>query len=156
MAGSLVATVKAAVIDGLATHLEETPGFNAADPENEVLVEYGYSFKVNAAQRIYVGRARADTPPAHLKAGRNVRKEQGTFQLVVRVEKPGGNVQEADDRVDAIGTEVETWLADRKSDQLGIGLTALYVTGWDQNYAGTDSCVVSIREYTVRWTAERR
>lgn len=151
MAGSLVTVVRRAVTDGFGAHLAALPSFNTA--EQEVLVEYAYTFGTQAAQRVYTGRAQADTPPAAIRSGRNVRHEDGTFEVNVSVQLPGCTPEEADLRVDAIGTELEEWLADRKSDQLGIGLTSLYVESWIGDYFGIDGGAGAIRTYTVRWNA---
>lgn len=151
MAGSLSTAVRKAVMDGFRTHLAGLPGFNAA--ESEVLVEYAYSFGVQAAQRVYTGRSRADTPPAALRSGRNHRNETGTFEVNIVVQLPAASPEEADERVDAIGTQLEEWVADRKSDQLSVGLTSLYVTSWLGDYFGVDGGSGSIRTYTVTWNA---
>lgn len=151
MAGSLVTAVRRAVTDGFRDHLATLPGFNTA--ENEVLVEYAYTFGAQAAQRVYTGRAQADTPPAAIRSGRNVRHETGTFEVNVSVQLLDATPEQADLRVDEIGTQLEEWLADRKSDQLGIGLTSLYVESWIGDYFGIDSGAGALRTYTVRWNA---
>lgn len=151
MAGSRGVAVRRAVTDGFRTHLEALPGFNAA--EDKVEVEYAYSFKQQFRQRVYTGRSNGTTPPAGMRAGRNYRNETGTFQVNIRVEIPGVSQLEADERVDEIGVQFEEWLADRKSDQLGVGLTSLYVTSWAGDYFGVDSGAGSLRTYTVTWNA---
>ena len=153
MAGSLSVPVRKAVIAGLRTHLEGLPAFNATAAEDEVAVEYAFGFGQQHRQRIYTGRSSADTGSAGMRAGRNFRNEVGTFALIVRVEMPDTTQEEADTRVDEIGVQVEEWIADRKSDQLGIGLTSLYVTGWSGDYFGVTNGAGSIRQYNVRWTA---
>lgn len=153
MAGSLVTAVRRAVTDGFRAHLAALPAFNASAGEGEVVVEYAYTFGVQHAQRVYTGRAQADTPPAALRAGRNHRNETGTFEVNVVAQLPGCTPEEADLRVDAIGTQLEEWLADRKSDELGIGLTSLYVVSWIGDYFGIDNGAAAIRTYTVRWNA---
>lgn len=151
MGGSLSTKVRKAVTDGLAARFDSLPGFNAL--EDEVDVRYAYSFGAQVAQQVYTGRSRADTDGGPLRSGRNVRTEVGTFEIVVRVELPGCDPEEADERVDEIGTVIEEWISDRKGDQLGIGLTSLRVTSWAGDYYGVDGGSGSIRSYTVTWVA---
>lgn len=153
MTGSLVTAVRRAVMDGFRDHLATLPGFNSTAAEAEVVVEYAYTFGSQPAQRVYTGRSRADTPPAALRSGRNHRNETGTFEVTVLVQLAGASPEDADLRVDEIGTVLEEWIADRKSDQLGVGLTSLYVTSWIGDYFGVDGGSGSIRTYTVRWNA---
>ena len=139
---SLVVAVKAAVIDGLAL---------VVDSSTECT--YGYQFGTQAAERVYTGRSGGETPAAAMRAGRNYRNESGTFDLNILVEAPGGGVQDAEERVDEIGVTVEEWIADRKSDELGIGLTSLRVARWSADYFPSDSGITAVRTYTVAWTA---
>jgi len=49
---------------------------------------------------------------------------------------------------------VEEWIADRKSNQLGVtGLNYLLVTRWDADYVQVDAGMCSIRSLTVSWRA---
>jgi len=153
MAGSLITSVRRAITEGFRTHLSALPAFNASAGEGEVVVEYAYTFEAPSAQRVYTGRAQADTPPAALRAGRNHRNETGTFEVNILVQLAGSSPEEADLRVDAIGTQFEEWVADRKSNELGIGLTSLYVVSWIGDYFGVDGGSGAIRTYTVRWNA---
>ncbi len=111
MSGSLAVRVRKAVIAGFRTHLDGLPAFNASAAEGEVLVEYAYSFGVQARQRVYTGRTQADTPPAAIRPARNYRNEAGTFEINVLAQIVGGDAAAADERVDEIGTELEEWLA---------------------------------------------
>lgn len=155
MGGSAGVAVKKAVIAGLTTHFQGLAEFNSSTPENEVLVEYGYGFGEHAAQRVYTGRSRGDTPPAAMRSGRNHRQETGRFDLIVLVTLPGGDVEDAEDRADAIAAQVETWVADRKQgDGLGVtGLYELYVESWEGDYRGADRARTVIRRLTVLWRA---
>lgn len=153
--GSIGVPVRKATIDGLATHFAALDGFNGTTaPERDLEVSYGYSFTSRAAEKLYTGRSQAETPPAAMRPGRNHRDETGTFQLNIHVQFVGGDAYEADQRVDGIADEVETWIADRKSNELGIdGLLTLRVESWDADYAGIDGGTASTRTITVRWTA---
>lgn len=155
MAGSLAAPVKRAVIDGLAETFAGLPGFNAA--EDEVVVTYGYQFGSKPRQCVFTGRARAETPPGALRAGRNKREERGRFDLNVLVQAIGGDLDAADDRLDEIGVVIEEWVADRKSGE-GMGLSADGLVGikavsWDSDYFPVDSGVAAIRTYSIEWVA---
>lgn len=152
MAGSVRVAVKAALIEGLADLFASLPGFNS--DENQVQVEYGYTTgEVRAAQRVYCGRSYSDTPPAAMKSGRNHRQETGYLDLIVLAEVPGGSAQDADERVDAIGTEIETWIADRKQGD-GLGVTGLYellVDRMEADYYPSDGGNAAIKTITVLW-----
>lgn len=143
MAGSVGVAVRAAVVDGLADVL-------TLDGE----VSYGFTFQPGLLEQVYTGRSSGETPPASLRSGRNYRDEQGTFDLNILVRVPGGSLLEADERCDEIASVVEEWIADRKSNQLGVsGLNYLLVTRWDADYVQIDAGMCSIRTLTVAWRA---
>jgi hypothetical protein len=132
MAGSISVKVRQKITEGLTTHFGSLTDFNGTDPEHKVEVAYGYKAEWNATEKVFFGRSRAGTPPAALKAGRNHRNETAVMDLVVLVEYVGGDAEECDERTLAIGAEVETWIADRKSNELGVpGLTSLTVQSWE-------------------------
>lgn len=154
MAGSLSVTVRKAVTSGLSAHLSGLPLFGSQADEHEVVVTYGYDSSSVAAEQVYAARSRADTPPASMKSGRNFRNEEGTFDLIVRVKYTGGNLEDSDTRAFEIGTVVEEWIADRKSNELGIdGLNWLVVDGWEADNGADDSGAATLLIYTVRWNA---
>lgn len=148
--------VRKAVIDGLRTYLAGLADFNGATkPEDDVEVRYGYQNGWKAAEKVYLGRARADTPPAALRTGRNIRNESGTFDLIVFVDsKPGADPEEAEARAFAISGACEDWLSLRKSNELGVaGLQSLLVKGWDSDLGPSDSSSGALVRLTVAWTA---
>lgn len=155
MSGSIGPELRRAVTDGLAAHLRLLGDFNGTTaPERSVEVTYGFDFASEAAEQVYTGRSRAETPPAAMKAGRNHRDELGEFDLNVRVRFLGGTPEDADVRAFAIGAECEEWLADRKSNELGVsGLLSLLVAGWESDYVGIDSGAATVITYRVRWRA---
>lgn len=153
---SIGVAVRKAVIDGLAEHLADLSDFNgAAAPERETSVSFGYlSGRQELTEQVYTGRSRADTPPAGMRSGRNTRNETGTFEIHVMVRFVGGDPYDAELRAEAIGGELEDWLADRKSNELGVtGLNSLTVASWIADYGPVDGGTAAIRSYTVRWTA---
>lgn len=155
MAGSVGVAVRKAVVDGLRTHLAGLADFNGSSaPERKTAVSYAYDFGAADAERVFTGRSRSDTPPAAMKAGRNFRNEDGVFDLVVLVTYVGGSAEQADERAFAIGAEVETWLADRKSNELGVtGLNTLLVQSWESTNLGNDRGYMTELTYRVGWTA---
>ena len=156
MPGSLSVPVKKAVITGLTDYLAGLTDFNGAGVvEDLVEVSYAYNFGSTAAQRVYTGRSRAETPPAAQRSGRNHRNESGQFEINVLVQLPGGSTEEADQRASDIGDAIEEWIADRKSGEgMGVAhLNSLYVDRWESDYIGVDRGSAAIRTYTVRWTA---
>jgi len=155
MAGSLVVSVRSAVTDGLTTLFAALPDFNGAtDPEHRVEVTYAYTLGSAASERVYTGRSTADTPPAALRSGRNHRNEDGVFDLTILVALVGGSQEDADARALAIGAKVEEWIADRKSNELGLtGLVSLRIDSWDLVGLMNDHGCMAELEYKVRWTA---
>ena len=144
MAGSIVVDLRKAVAVGLAAD----PGLAGAD------VSYAWRPDSRERRQVFTHRARADTPPAALRSGRNHRDENGTFQVVVHCEVPGADAEEADAECVALGGAVEDWFADRKCNQLGVpGLQSLIVTGWELGGGPADRAYISQLIYTVRWTA---
>lgn len=156
MAGSLSVAVRRAVADGLEELFAGLPAFNSTAAEAEVGVTYAYDFTdARAAQCIYTGRSRADTPPAALRAGRNRRQETGRFDLNILVQVVADDFEAADERVDEISVQVEEWVADRKSGE-GLdltGLNSLRAASWEGDYYPLDSGAASIRTYSIEWVA---
>ncbi len=147
--------VRKAVTDGLAEHLGSLSGFNGtAAAEKQTVVSFGYDFGNMHREHVFTGRSRADTPPAALRSGRNTRNETGHFDLTVMVRSVAGDAYDAETRAEAIGAAVEDWLADRKSNELGVpGLLSLVVESWEADYAKADNGTAAIRTYDIRWTA---
>lgn len=152
---SIGVAVRRAVIDGLAEHLGDLSAYNGGNvAEQSTNVSYGYDFSGTHREQVYLGKSRADTPPAALRSGRNTRNESGTFDLNVMVRIVGGDAFDAESRAESIGGAVEDWLADRKSNELGVpGLLSLVVESWEADYQATDTATAAIRTYSIRWTA---
>lgn len=152
---SIGVAVRKAVTDGLRDHLGTLSAFNGVEAaEHDVTVGFGYDFANRPREHVYTGRSRADTPPAAIRSGRNTRNETGRFDLTVMVRAVGEDGYAAEARAEQIGGELEDWLADRKSNQLGVaGLNSLVVESWAADYAQTDNGSAALRTYVVRWTA---
>ena len=156
MAGSIVVALKAAVVSGLTTHLASLAEFNGTtSPERNVAVAYAYDLRTHDAERVFAGRARAETPSAAMKAGRNFRLERdSSFDLIVLVGYVGGSAQDAEARALAIGAEIEGWIADRKNNELGVtGLIGVSVDGWDLVHLMNDRGHMAELTYRVTWRA---
>jgi hypothetical protein len=152
---SIGVAVRKAVTDGLVTHLGELDAFNGMTAaERHVEVTFGYAFGQQFNEQVYTGKSRADTPPAGLRSGRGTKNEAGQFDLNVLVRFVGGDAYDAEARAEEIGGAIESWLAERRSNELGVdGLTSLIVDSWEADYSGIDSGIAALRTYTVRWTA---
>lgn len=152
---SIGVALRQAVTTGLSEHLATLSAFNgAAVAEQSTVVSFGYDFAALHREHVFTGRSRGETPPAALRSGRNKRDETGRFDLTVIVRSVGGGPEEAELRAEAIGAEVEDWIADRKSNELGVtGLLSLIVESWEADYAQLDTGTAAIRTYTVRWTS---
>lgn len=155
MPGSVAVAVRSAVVAGLSDAFADDDGFNGnGRAEQRVEVAYGYDRASNAAERVFTDRARAETPPAALRASRNVRQESGEFEVVVLVAGVGMSPEETDQRAFDVLEVVEDWLADRKSNELGVtGLQTLTARGWDCTNLGNDRGHMSEIRLRVAWTA---
>lgn len=111
MARSVILEVRKAVVDGIRTEL--------GDPK--VSVTYGWQGGSDDRRReqVFTNNARATHDPAALKAGRNFRDEQMDFDIVVLVIGPG-KPEDTDERALEIGQAVEEFIADHKSNELGV------------------------------------
>ena len=158
---SIGVAVRKAVVDGLAEHLAALSDFNGnTAAEQKTVVAFGYDFSTLHREHVYTGRSRAATPPAAMRSGRNTRNESGTFDLNVMVRAVASAdpdmdpAYQAELRAEAIGAACEDWLADRKSNELGVtGLLSLVVESWEADYAKGDNAMNAIRTYVVRWTS---
>lgn len=113
MAGSRIVAVRKAVTAGLVTAF-------AAQPN--IKVTYGFEGMDEARKReqVFTNGGRGPHDPAALKTGRNFRKELLTFNIHVLITGVGMKPEESDQRVLDIGVVVEEYLADRKSNELGV------------------------------------
>lgn len=147
---SIVVDVRKAVIAGIKTAL--------SDPK--VSVTYGWQGGDDTRYReqVFTNGGRATHDPAALKAGRNFRNERMDFDIVVLVYGVGKKPEDADDRVMEIGQVIEEYIADRKSNELGItGLNWLRVKEFELsppriNANGTIAEAVYTVTYDARLT----
>lgn len=147
--------VKRELKEGLAALFAGLSDFDGSTrPEWRTEVSYGYPFGTSAAEFVYFGRTRAQTPPAAMRSGRNYRDEAGELEVIVVCMYVGGDGEDADDRAHAHREQIEDWIADRKNNELDItGLQTLTTRGWESTPFGADSgSGVEIR-ITVHWTA---
>lgn len=146
MAGSIMVAVRKAIIAGLA----DLPGLADVD----VSYQWG-RLDEQPRERIYTNRAVFNHSPAALRAGRNYRNESGSFDLVVVVAGIGLEAEETGERALELGALAEEWIADRKSDQLGVpGLITLQVAGQGAlNEMFNDSGTLAEVTYPVAYTA---
>ena len=103
MTGSIGPALRKAVADGLGAHLALLGDFNGtAAPERHVEVSYGFGFASEAAEQVYTGRSRAETPAAAMKAGRNYRDELGEFDLEFRFDGAGPGRENVEDQLRSV------------------------------------------------------
>lgn len=145
MAGSIVVAVRKAVVAGL----------DALPALDDVQVTYAYVWDdTRQRERIFTGAARAVHEPAALKAARNFRNEEMEFDIILQIEGVGMTSDETDQRAIDIGAEVEGYIADRKSNELGItGLNWLRMARMELNNRGNERGTLSEITYTVRYNA---
>lgn len=152
---SIGVAVRKAVIDGLAEHFANDSDFNgAAVAEQKTVVKFGYDFSNLHREHVYLGKSRRETPPAGMRSGRNTRQETGRFDLNVMVRVVAGDAYAAQLRAAAIGAEVESWLADRKNNELDVdGLQTLVVETADDDYRKIDNGTAAFTTYSIRYTS---
>lgn len=150
MAGTILGAMRTATIDGLAALVDPAPRWD------EIAIKYQFRLDPSVREWIFTSNARATHAPASLRAGRNYRDETGRFEVAIVVETVGDtDHQEAADRAVEIGTVVEEFIADRKSDELGVpGLLTCIVDG-DLELAefSKDSGCVATLTIPVKYTA---
>lgn len=152
---SVAPALRTAVIGGLETYFDGLADFDGTTArEYRTEVRHGWTADWLAAEKVYLGRARASTPPAGLRPGRNVRNEEGSFEINVSANLPGKSAEEAEARAWAIAGEVDDWIGLRKNNELAVtGLQTLTVTGWEADYGPSDSGSGAVVTLTVSWTA---
>lgn len=113
MAGSRIVAVRKAVTAGLVT---------AFAAEDGVKVTYGWegSDETRRREQVFTNGGRGPHAPAALKSGRNFRHEEFTFDIVVEVIGVGMKPEESDQRAVDLGVFVEEFVADHKSNELGV------------------------------------
>lgn len=145
MAGSPIVQIRKAVVEGL------------SQMENLAGVEVTYTWQQNstAREQVFTLRARTDSnDPAALRSGRNNRNERGRFQIVVKARIPGESPETVDERALALGADVEDFLADRKSNELGVtGLNWIRQDGWTLDGGWADNTYVAELTYDVVYDA---
>lgn len=125
--------------------------------DSAVSVTYGWQGSDDTARReqIFTSNARAHHEPAALKAGRSFRREQMDFDITVLISAVGQKPEDAETRAMDLGQVIEEYIADRKSNELGItGLNWIQVTDLACEYRiGEQGGSLAIATYTVRYDA---
>lgn len=144
---SIHVEVRRAVIDGI----------SAAINDPRISVTYGWQGADDAAKReqIFTSNARGAFEPAAMRSGRNFRKEEMEFDLTILVEGVGKRPDEVEERAMELGLIVEEFIADRKSNELGIeGLNWIVINGVSADYrAAAEAGSIALVVYTVRYNA---
>lgn len=147
MPASIVVAVRKAVVAGLTTALAG---------ESSVSVSYGWlgGDETRRREQIYTNRVRGTHEPAALKAGRNFRNEQMDFDLCLFVADPTKAPEDVDTRVMELAVVVEEYLADRKSNELGVtGLNWIHVTGFELENRLMTTGAASLAVWKVSYNA---
>lgn len=151
MARSVILEVRRALVTGITQAL--------ADSDTDfsgVSVTYAWEGAKDDSRReqVFTNNARATHDPAALKAGRNFRNEDMTFDVVVLVIGVGLPPDETDARALDIGEVVEEFIADRKSNELGVtGLNWIRVADFaSQNLTHPDGSISELT-YSVTYSA---
>jgi len=120
-------------------------------------VEVGYAWKGSSKKRekIFTRRGRFTHDVAGMRAGRNFRNETGRFELVILVQGVGRDVGWTSDRAMELGVACEEFIADHKSDELGVlGLQTLIVDGEGEvNEISADRSTWAEIAYPITYTA---
>lgn len=119
MAGTLIVAVRKAVTDAIA----DLPEFSAAR------VDMTWSAKVQVREQAFTTDAKFTHEPASMRAGRNFRNETGRFSVVVLVTGVDQDMTWSSTRAVELGTAVEEWIADHKSDIDVDGMNWIVVEG---------------------------
>lgn len=150
MSRSIVLEVRQAVIDGIAELLND----------QQVSVTYGWQGASDDARReqVFTNNAHAVHSSASMRPGRNFRDEQMNFEIVISVIGPGLRPEETDARALEIGQVVEEFIADHKSNELGInGLNWIVITEFalENRVAASSDGAGSLSQitYTVHYQA---
>lgn len=150
MAGSITVAVRKAVIEGLAAQ------FAGTDPDISVTYGWQGSDDTAAREQIFTNNARMEHSPAGMRAGRLYRDEAAEFDIVIAVLGVGMKPEETDERATELGTVVEEFIADRKSNTLGVdGLNWIRVSGVALDYLIAPQ-KGSISNYTITVRYEAR
>jgi hypothetical protein len=144
---SIVLEVRQAVIDGVADALSD----------ERVSVTYGWQGDDDDSRReqVFTSGARGPHDIAGMKSGRLFRDERMEFGLVILVLGVGLKPEEADARALEIGQVVEEFVADHKSNELGItGLKWLRISNLElsPNRVNANGAVAEAT-YTIRYEA---
>lgn len=149
MAGSIIVAVRSALATGLA----------AAIAANGTMADAEASFQWKAdwqrREKIWTRNARFVQAPAAMRAGRNFRSEIGSFEIAILVEGVGRTAEWSAQRAINIGTVVEQYIADRKSNELAVsGLQTLTVSGdGSLTEMFNDRGTLAELSYPIRYTA---
>lgn len=143
MASSVIVAARKSVRDGLEAALVDDPSMT---------VTYAWDPESSDARQIFTMRPEGETPPASLKAGRTFRNETGRFRVVVHIEAPGGDPEEADEIALGYGQTVEEFFADNRSPDVD-GLNWWVVESWEMAGGPTGQSSISQLIYTVRYDA---
>lgn len=119
MAGTLIVAVRKAVTDEI-----------AALPElADARVDMTWNAKAQQREQVFTTAAKFNHQPAAMRGSRNFRNEQGEFELVVLVTGVDQDMTTTATRAVELGTAIEEWVADHKSD-IGVdGLNWILVSG---------------------------
>lgn len=151
MAGSILVDVRSAVIDGLATDVK--PALDGGTGDINVVYQWREDHSVR--EWVYTAEGRFNHTPASMRSGRNFRDEVGQFKLVILVAGVDMSQEEASTRALEISAACETWIADRKNNELGVtGLQTLTVNGdgfLNEMYAETGH--LAIVDLPIKYTA---
>ena len=126
----------------------------AADAETDVRVSYAYEPARNDREKIFTDRPRASTPPAAIRSGRNAREESGEFDVIVIVAGVNESPEWCDQRAQDLGGYVEDYLADHKSNEMGVdGLSWIRADSWELTNLAADRGSLTELKITVRYNA---
>jgi hypothetical protein len=147
MAASIIVEVRKAVVAGIDALL---------DPNGGTSCTYGWTGGSDDKRReqIYTNRPRATHEPASMRSGRNFRNESMDFDICLFVSDPTNPPEVVDERVMEIGQAIEEFVADHKSNELGIdGLYWIQITAFELENRLMETGAASLATWTVHYEA---
>lgn len=142
MASTAIVAVRKALVEAV----------NALAAFDGIPVMYAYR-QTESREFAYTRDSTFEHEPTALKAGRNFRRETGTFEFVIWVQVPAEDPEAAADRALELGLVFEEYVADNKTGVAGVEID-LQINGSGSLREGVmDRAAVAELVYPVRYKA---
>lgn len=146
MSGTKLIEVRQALVDGLRS-LEDFATQKAT-------VTLTWDSNSRARVQAFTARGRFTHRPASLRSGPTVRNEDGTFELFVQVELPGGSADETLTLAGDLGVAAEEWISEHRSTLGVAGVNWFQVEGEGEvDSLYRDGSTLSYARYSIAYNA---